>query len=89
MVKCKLTKADGADLTNAAAIAPVNLFAHALWSNIAVNLCGKGVVGQGLAVSISRHVRDAVDIRQERSGNAMFDGGIREGRCEQTGHPCR
>ena len=41
MIKCKLTKADGADLTNAAAIAPANLFAHALWSNVAVNLCGK------------------------------------------------
>jgi hypothetical protein len=41
MVKCKLTKVDGSPLGDTDAVAPTNLFAHSLWSNVAVNLCGK------------------------------------------------
>jgi hypothetical protein len=41
MVKCKLTKADGTNLDDGAGIAPTNLFAHSMWSNVAVNLSGK------------------------------------------------
>ena len=41
MLKVKLTKADGTNLDDAAPIAPTNLFAHSLFSNVSVNLCGK------------------------------------------------
>ena len=41
MVKCKIVKADGSNLDQDAAIAPTNLIAHSMWSNVQVNLCGK------------------------------------------------
>jgi hypothetical protein len=43
MIKVGMTSAAGGDLTDNAAVAPVNLALHSLFSNASVTLCGKEI----------------------------------------------